>query len=123
MTRKIFFLFIDIFFFMILMIFICNFFFSWPGINYEDQNINVGLPVFSIHGNHDDPQGTGQVSFIFSSFVVFFIISRCCFQILLTFSKKKLSFLGRSFMCIRSISSIRISKLFRSIRITRKFIR
>ncbi|GAA5844842.1 hypothetical protein JCM11251_007344 [Rhodosporidiobolus azoricus] len=32
---------------------------SWPGVNYEDYNINVGLPVFSIHGNHDDPQGVG----------------------------------------------------------------
>jgi len=34
---------------------------SWPGVNYEDENINVGLPVFSIHGNHDDPQGVGAV--------------------------------------------------------------
>jgi DNA repair exonuclease SbcCD nuclease subunit len=34
---------------------------SWPGINYEDENLNVGLPVFSIHGNHDDPQGVGAV--------------------------------------------------------------
>lgn len=25
--------------------------------NYEDQNINVGIPVFAIHGNHDDPAG------------------------------------------------------------------
>ncbi|GAA6060679.1 hypothetical protein JCM10212_005061 [Sporobolomyces blumeae] len=32
---------------------------TWPGVNYEDENINVGLPVFSIHGNHDDPQGVG----------------------------------------------------------------
>ncbi|GAA5929988.1 MRX complex nuclease subunit [Sporobolomyces koalae] len=32
---------------------------NWPGVNYEDENINVGLPVFSIHGNHDDPQGVG----------------------------------------------------------------
>ncbi|SCV70228.1 BQ2448_1622 [Microbotryum intermedium] len=32
---------------------------TWPSINYLDENINVGLPVFSIHGNHDDPQGTG----------------------------------------------------------------
>ncbi|GAA5967733.1 hypothetical protein JCM3765_000014 [Sporobolomyces pararoseus] len=31
----------------------------YPGVNYEDENINVGLPVFSIHGNHDDPQGVG----------------------------------------------------------------
>ncbi|GAA6043588.1 hypothetical protein JCM8097_005270 [Rhodosporidiobolus ruineniae] len=33
---------------------------TWPGVNYEDYNINVGLPVFSIHGNHDDPQGVGS---------------------------------------------------------------
>ncbi|KAF8173678.1 Metallo-dependent phosphatase-like protein [Pholiota molesta] len=33
--------------------------FSFPAINYEDPNLNVGIPVFSIHGNHDDPQGTG----------------------------------------------------------------
>ncbi|KAG9400494.1 Double-strand break repair protein mre11a [Aphanomyces cochlioides] len=26
-------------------------------VNYEDPNINVRLPVFSIHGNHDDPTG------------------------------------------------------------------
>ncbi|GAA5961380.1 hypothetical protein JCM21900_006686 [Sporobolomyces salmonicolor] len=32
---------------------------SFPGVNYEDENLNVGLPVFSIHGNHDDPQGVG----------------------------------------------------------------
>ena len=24
-------------------------------VNYEDENINVAIPVFSIHGNHDDP--------------------------------------------------------------------
>ena len=33
--------------------------FSFPPINYEDSNYNIGLPVFSIHGNHDDPQGAG----------------------------------------------------------------
>ncbi|KAF8065074.1 Metallo-dependent phosphatase-like protein [Lyophyllum atratum] len=33
--------------------------FSFPAINYEDPNFNVGIPVFSIHGNHDDPQGAG----------------------------------------------------------------
>ncbi|KAK4052670.1 meiotic recombination [Microbotryomycetes sp. JL201] len=33
---------------------------TWPNVNYEDENLNVGLPVFSIHGNHDDPQGTGS---------------------------------------------------------------
>ncbi|EGO01009.1 hypothetical protein SERLA73DRAFT_167194 [Serpula lacrymans var. lacrymans S7.3] len=33
--------------------------FNFPAINYEDPNLNVGIPVFSIHGNHDDPQGAG----------------------------------------------------------------
>ncbi|KDQ54153.1 hypothetical protein JAAARDRAFT_209590 [Jaapia argillacea MUCL 33604] len=33
--------------------------FSFPAINYEDPNFNIGIPVFSIHGNHDDPQGAG----------------------------------------------------------------
>lgn len=26
-------------------------------VNYEDPDINVSVPVFSIHGNHDDPSG------------------------------------------------------------------
>ncbi|KAF0720693.1 Aste57867_118 [Aphanomyces stellatus] len=26
-------------------------------VNYEDPNMNIRLPVFSIHGNHDDPTG------------------------------------------------------------------
>ncbi|KAF9523790.1 Metallo-dependent phosphatase-like protein [Crepidotus variabilis] len=33
--------------------------FSFPAVNYEDPNFNVAIPVFSIHGNHDDPQGAG----------------------------------------------------------------
>jgi double-strand break repair protein MRE11 len=28
--------------------------------NYEDPNINVAIPVFSIHGNHDDPSGVSS---------------------------------------------------------------
>lgn len=28
-----------------------------PIVNFEDQNLNVSVPVFSIHGNHDDPCG------------------------------------------------------------------
>lgn len=31
---------------------------SDPGVNYYDSNINIALPVFTIHGNHDDPIGT-----------------------------------------------------------------
>lgn len=26
-------------------------------VNYDDPNMNVAIPVFSIHGNHDDPSG------------------------------------------------------------------
>lgn len=28
-------------------------------VNYYDQNLNVGLPIFTIHGNHDDLSGKG----------------------------------------------------------------
>jgi len=31
-------------------------------VNYEDPNYNVALPVFTIHGNHDDPTGDGNLS-------------------------------------------------------------
>ena len=31
-------------------------------VNYESGNLNIGLPVFSIHGNHDDPSGFGATS-------------------------------------------------------------
>ncbi|KAJ1502252.1 Double-strand break repair protein mre11a, partial [Coelomomyces lativittatus] len=30
--------------------------------NYQDANFNVSLPVFAIHGNHDDPSGDGHYS-------------------------------------------------------------
>ncbi|KDQ54119.1 hypothetical protein JAAARDRAFT_196877 [Jaapia argillacea MUCL 33604] len=33
--------------------------FSFPATNYEDPNFNIGIPVFSIHGNDDHPQGAG----------------------------------------------------------------
>ena len=28
-------------------------------VNFLDPNMNIGLPIFSIHGNHDDPTGLG----------------------------------------------------------------
>lgn len=31
-------------------------------VNYEDKNLNIGLPVFTIHGNHDDPTGANNLS-------------------------------------------------------------
>lgn len=28
-----------------------------PVVNYDDPNLNISIPVYSIHGNHDDPSG------------------------------------------------------------------
>lgn len=33
----------------------------FPVVNYEDPNLNVSTPLFSIHGNHDDPTGQGNL--------------------------------------------------------------
>lgn len=34
---------------------------KFPTVNYDDPNLNVSIPVFSIHGNHDDPTGPGNL--------------------------------------------------------------
>lgn len=31
-------------------------------MNFESPNLNVGLPIFTIHGNHDDPAGHDNLS-------------------------------------------------------------
>ncbi|XP_043247930.1 double-strand break repair protein MRE11 [Colletes gigas] len=28
---------------------------TYKTVNYEDPNLNISMPIFSIHGNHDDP--------------------------------------------------------------------
>ncbi|KAK0651042.1 Mre11 DNA-binding presumed domain-containing protein [Cercophora newfieldiana] len=33
---------------------------AFQTVNYEDPDINISIPVFSIHGNHDDPSGDGH---------------------------------------------------------------
>eukprot|EP00121_Abeoforma_whisleri_P008306 Awhi_evm1s7622 len=30
-------------------------------VNVEEPNVNISIPVFSIHGNHDDPGGDGNL--------------------------------------------------------------
>jgi double-strand break repair protein MRE11 len=32
------------------------------GLNYENPNINVSMPVFAVHGNHDDPGREGYLA-------------------------------------------------------------
>jgi double-strand break repair protein MRE11 len=39
-----------------------NFSGAFNHVNYEDMDINVAIPVFSIHGNHDDPSGEGHLA-------------------------------------------------------------
>ncbi|XP_069828080.1 double-strand break repair protein MRE11 [Dendropsophus ebraccatus] len=35
-----------------------NFSYSkFPWVNYQDDNLNISIPAFSVHGNHDDPTG------------------------------------------------------------------
>ena len=34
---------------------------KFPVVNYEDPNYNVAMPVLSIHGNHDDVGGPGNL--------------------------------------------------------------
>jgi len=41
-------------------------------VNYEDPNFNVGLPVFTIHGNHDDPAGVVWHCFLPSEFCLLY---------------------------------------------------
>jgi double-strand break repair protein MRE11 len=31
-------------------------------VNFDNPNLNIGLPVFTIHGNHDDPSGADNLS-------------------------------------------------------------
>jgi double-strand break repair protein MRE11 len=36
-------------------------------VNYEDPDINVAIPVFAIHGNHDDPSGVRVLALCLSA--------------------------------------------------------
>ncbi|KAG7671414.1 hypothetical protein Ndes2526A_g02059 [Nannochloris sp. 'desiccata'] len=36
--------------------------FTTAQVNFENPNFNIGLPVFTIHGNHDDPAGADNLS-------------------------------------------------------------
>lgn len=38
-------------------------------VNYEDPDMNIKYPVFSIHGNHDDPSGNATDTFLFLKFL------------------------------------------------------
>jgi double-strand break repair protein MRE11 len=39
-----------------------NFQGAFNHVNYEDMDMNIAIPIFSIHGNHDDPSGEGHLA-------------------------------------------------------------
>ena len=39
-------------------------------VNFEDPNYNISIPVFSIHGNHDDPAGVRNLYNYFTGFLM-----------------------------------------------------
>ena len=39
-------------------------------VNFDNPNMNIGLPIFTIHGNHDDPSGQTGLSAVD-------VLSRC----------------------------------------------
>lgn len=34
---------------------------KFPVANFDDTSLNISLPIFSIHGNHDDPTGVDNL--------------------------------------------------------------
>ena len=43
----------------------------FPLVNYEDPDFNIAMPVFAIHGNHDDPTGVSLHTVQWQSFLPF----------------------------------------------------
>ena len=43
-----------------------NFYFLYRQgrVNYEDPNYNIDMPIFTIHGNHDDPTREGSLEVV-----------------------------------------------------------
>ncbi|KAF5306956.1 hypothetical protein FQA39_LY00186 [Lamprigera yunnana] len=95
-----------------------------PIVNYEDPNLNVCIPVFSIHGNHDDPTGNKQISVLdviaASGLINYFGRSNDFSKvdikpILLQKGKTKLAIYGLS-----HIKDERLGRLFRDKKVTMK---
>lgn len=55
----------------------------FPWVNYQDENLNISIPVFSIHGNHDDPTGVSDDTnkakgFAFTTFSLLLLCDEVC---------------------------------------------
>ncbi|KIW06608.1 DNA repair protein (mre11), variant [Verruconis gallopava] len=86
-------------------------------VNYEDENINVAIPVFSIHGNHDDPTEEGNFAALdllqMSGLVNYFGKTPQADNITL---KPILLQKGRTKLALYGMSNVRDERLFRTFR-------
>ncbi|TVY42597.1 Double-strand break repair protein [Lachnellula subtilissima] len=90
---------------------------AFNNVNYEDPDINVAIPVFSIHGNHDDPTGDGHYCSLdllqASGFVNYFgrIPETDKIEVKPVLLQK-----GNTKLALFGISSVRDERLFRTFR-------
>jgi double-strand break repair protein MRE11 len=86
-------------------------------VNYEDPNINVAIPVFAIHGNHDDPSGEGSYSALdllqVSGLVNYYGRSMESDKVKV---KPVLLQKGRTKLALYGLSNVRDERLFRTFR-------
>ncbi|KAK8809559.1 hypothetical protein WA158_000502 [Blastocystis sp. Blastoise] len=95
-------------------------------VNYEDSNVNIQLPIFAIHGNHDDPTRDGSHGDALSALD---ILSSC--KLINYFARAKnvedisisplLLEKGQSRLCIYGLGYIpdeRLSRLFEQQKVT-----
>ncbi|KAL9068539.1 MAG: hypothetical protein Q9157_006476 [Trypethelium eluteriae] len=94
-----------------------NFGGAFTHANYEDEDINVAIPVFSIHGNHDDPSGEGHFAALdllqVSGLVNYYGKTPESDNIVI---KPVLLQKGRSKLALYGMSNVRDERLFRTFR-------
>lgn len=94
-----------------------NFQGAFNHVNYEDLDINVALPVFSIHGNHDDPSGEGHLAALdllqVSGLINYYGRTPEADNILI---KPVLLQKGRTKLALYGMSNVRDERLFRTFR-------
>lgn len=94
-----------------------NFQGAFNHVNYEDLDINIAIPVFSIHGNHDDPSGEGHLAALdilqVSGLVNYFGRTPESDNIQV---KPVLLQKGRTKLALYGLSNVRDERLFRTFR-------
>ncbi|KAK4996022.1 meiotic recombination [Elasticomyces elasticus] len=94
-----------------------NFQGAFNHVNYEDPDINVAIPVFCIHGNHDDPSGEGHLAALdllqISGLVNYYGRTPESDNILV---KPVLLQKGQTKLALYGLSNVRDERLFRTFR-------